>query len=106
MAPPVDLFEVIGKKCKGTSNSQNKGRSKQGVQPKKSRRAIFEVIAPEKPDQGKELRSAPLADQSRLPEIEEQVETVQVEERENRPKRARVVTEQTDLPGLSSSDEI
>jgi hypothetical protein len=106
MAPPVDLFEVIGKKSKGASSSKNKGKSKQGVQPKKLRRAIFEVIAPEQLDQGEESRSAPMADQSKLPKIKEQMETVQVEERALRPKRARVSTEQTELPGPSSLDEI
>ncbi len=49
MAPPVNIFKVIGKKSKGASSSKSKGKSKQGAQPRKSRRAIFEVIAPEQP---------------------------------------------------------
>jgi hypothetical protein len=41
MAPPVDVFEIIGKKQKGASISKSKGTAKQGAQPKKSRKAVF-----------------------------------------------------------------
>jgi hypothetical protein len=67
MAPPVDVFELIGKKQKGASSSKAKGKAKQGVQTRRSRKAALEVIAPEQPDQGKETRSAPLTEQSGLP---------------------------------------
>jgi hypothetical protein len=106
MASPVDIFEVIGKKSKEASSSKSKGKAKQGVQPKRSRRAIFEAITPEQPKLGEELSSAPTAEQSGLPQIVEDVEAEQVEELAPRSKRARVTTEQTELPGPSSSDEI
>ena len=47
-----------------------------------------------------------VAEQSELPQIMEEVETEQVENLVPRSKRARVMTEQTDLPSSSSSAEI
>jgi hypothetical protein len=41
MAPPLNAYELMGKKSKGASNSKGKGKAKQGTQPKKPRRAIF-----------------------------------------------------------------
>uniref|UniRef100_A0A2N9GJS2 Uncharacterized protein n=1 Tax=Fagus sylvatica TaxID=28930 RepID=A0A2N9GJS2_FAGSY len=78
MALPIDLFEVIGKKSK----------------------------VAEETGRGEELRSAPSAEESRPPQVVEEVMTEQVEEQAHRSKRARVVAEQTDLPGPSSSNEI
>ena len=106
MASPVDLFEVIGKKSKGATSSKSKGKTKQGAQPKKSRRAVFEVIAAEETGHREELRSVPSAEESRPPQAVEEVKTEQVEELVRRPKRARVVDEQTNLPSSSSSVEI
>jgi hypothetical protein len=74
MAPPVDLFEVIGKKSKGASSSKGKGKTKQSTQPKKPRRAIFEAITLEQPNRGEELSSTPMTEQSGLPPIMENVE--------------------------------
>ena len=71
IAPLVDVFEIIGKKQKGASSSKAKGKAKQGVRTRRSKKAVFEVIAPEQPDQGKESRSAPLTEQSGLPQIVE-----------------------------------
>ena len=105
MAPPVDIFELIGKKQKGASSSKGKGKAKQGVQTKRSRKATSEVIAPEQPDQGGETRSAPLTEQSGLPQIVEHVEIEQAEEQAPKPKRARVMIEQTEIPGPSSQGE-
>jgi hypothetical protein len=105
MAPPVDVFEITGKKSKGASSSKGKGKAKGGAQPRRSKRAVFEVIALEQPDQGEESRLAPSTEQSRLPQIVEHVEAEQAEEQAPRPKRARVVIKQTELPGPSSQSE-
>ena len=105
MAPLVDVFEIIGKKQKGASSSKAKGKAKQGVRTRRSKKAVFEVIAPEQPDQGEESRSAPLTEQSGLPQIVEHVEAEQAEEQAPKPKRARVVIEQTEIPGPSSQGE-
>ena len=106
MALPVDIFEVIGKKSKGASSSKSKGKVKQVVPPRRSRRVIYETIAPEQKKSGEELSSVQVAEQSELPQIMEEVETEQVENLVPRSKRARVMTEQTDLPSSSSSAEI
>jgi hypothetical protein len=106
MAPPVDIFEVIGNKSKGASSSKSKGKVKQVVSPRKSRRVIYETITPEQKKSGEELSSVQVAEQSELPQIVEEVETEQVEDLVPRSKRARVMTEQTDLPSSSSSTEI
>ncbi len=106
MAPPVDLFEVIGKKSKGATSSKSKGKTKQGAQPKNSRKAVFEVIAAEEMGCGEESRSAPSAEESKPPQVVEEVVTEQVEELARRPKRAKVEAEQSDLPGPSSLGEI
>jgi hypothetical protein len=105
MAPPVDVFEIIGNKQKGASSSKAKGKAKQGVQTRRSKKAVFEVIAPEQPDLGEESRLAPLTEQSGLPQIVEHVEAKQAEEQAPKPKRARVVIEQTEIPGPSSQGE-
>jgi hypothetical protein len=47
MAPPINPYELMGKKSKGAFGSKNKGKAKEGTQAKKSRRPVFEVIAPE-----------------------------------------------------------
>jgi hypothetical protein len=93
MAPPVDIFEVIGKKQKGASSSKGKGKAKQGVQTRRSRKAVFEVIAPEQSDQGEETRLVPSTEPSSLSQVVEGAESVRIEEQAPRPKRARVVFE-------------
>jgi hypothetical protein len=80
MAPPIDAYELMGKKSKGASSSKGKGKAKQGAQPKKSRRAIFEVIAPEQSSQSEDSGSALPDEQTQLPLIVEIDETEQVEE--------------------------
>jgi hypothetical protein len=47
----------------------------------------------------------PSTEQSDLPQIVEHVEAEQAEEQAPKPKRARVVIEQTELPGASSQGE-
>uniref|UniRef100_A0A2N9GKQ0 Uncharacterized protein n=1 Tax=Fagus sylvatica TaxID=28930 RepID=A0A2N9GKQ0_FAGSY len=77
MAPPVDVFDIIGKKSKGASSSKRKGKGK-----------------------AKEG-----AEQSNFPQIVEEVGVDQAEHQAPRPKRARVVVEQTEVPGTSSQGE-
>ena len=105
MAPPVDVFEIIGKKSKGASSSKGKGKAKEGVQTKRSRKVISQVPAIEQPVRDEEPRPAPQSVQGGLPHIVEGTEYVQVEEQARRPKRARVETEQAELPGPSSQSE-
>uniref|UniRef100_A0A2N9IY06 Uncharacterized protein n=1 Tax=Fagus sylvatica TaxID=28930 RepID=A0A2N9IY06_FAGSY len=90
MAPPIDIYELMGKKSKGASSSKGKGKAKQGAQPKKSKRAIFEVIAPEQPAQSGDSSSALPDEQTQLPQVVEIDETEQVEEPTPKPKRSRV----------------
>ena len=93
MAPPVDVFEIIRKKQKGALSSKGKGKTKQGVQGKKSKKAVFEVISTEQSVRGEESRSVPSTEQSDLPQIVEHVEAEQAEEQAPRPKKARVMIE-------------
>ncbi len=105
MAPPVDVFEIIGKKSKGASSSKGKGKAKEGVQTRRSRKAVSQVPATEQPVRDEEPRPTPQFVQGGLPHIVEGTEYVQVEEQPRRPKRARVETEQAELPGPSSQSE-
>lgn len=75
MAPPVDVFELIGKKSKGASSSKGKGKgkAKEGVQTRRSKKAVFQVSATEQPVQIKEQLVTPSAEQSSLPQIVEDV---------------------------------
>uniref|UniRef100_A0A2N9EDY8 Uncharacterized protein n=1 Tax=Fagus sylvatica TaxID=28930 RepID=A0A2N9EDY8_FAGSY len=59
MAPPVDVFEIIGKKQKGASISKSKGTAKQGAQPKKSRKAVFEAISTKQTVSGRRIKGEP-----------------------------------------------
>ena len=45
MAPPVDIFEIIGKKQNGASSSKGKGKAKPAAPPRRSRRVVYETIA-------------------------------------------------------------
>jgi hypothetical protein len=106
MAPPVDVFEILGKRKKGGSSSKGKEKAKPDAPPRRSRRIIYETATPAQQDEGVELSSAPASEQIALPQIVEEVEAEQVEELVRRPKRARATTQQTNLPGSSSAAEV
>jgi hypothetical protein len=106
MAPPIDVFEILGKKQKGASSSKGKEKAKPAAQPRRSRRIIYETTSPGQQDEGAELSSAPVSEQIVLPQIVEEAEAEQVEELVRRPKRARATTEQADLPGSSFASEV
>ncbi len=106
MAPPIDVFELIGKKQKRASSSNGKEKAKPATLPRRSRRVIYETVSPEQQNEGAGLSSAPVSEQSVLPQIVEEAETEQVEELVRRSKRARVTMEQADLPGSSSTAEV
>ena len=75
MAPPVDIFEIIGKKQNGASSSKGKGKAKPAAPPRRSRRVVYETIALEQQKSGEELSLARVAEHSELPQIVEDVET-------------------------------
>ena len=104
MAPPVDIFDIIGKKPKGASSSKGKGRgkTKEGVQTRRSQKAVFQVPETEQPVRPKEPVSMPMAKQVSLPQIVEDVGDEPSELEVRRPKRARKAAEQTEAPGPSS----
>ena len=108
MAPPVDVFDIIGKKPKGASSSKGKGRgkAKEGVQTRRSQKAVFQVPETEQPVRSKEPTVTPLAEQSSLPQIVEEVEVERSELEVRRPKRARKGAEQVEVPGPSSQGEV
>jgi hypothetical protein len=106
MAPPVDVFEILGKRQKGASSSKGKEKAKPAAQPRRSRRIIYDTTSPGQQDERAELSSAPVSEQSVLPQIVEEAEAEQVEELVRRPKRAKTTTEQADLPGSSSASEV
>ncbi len=106
MAPPIDVFEILGKRQKGGSSSKGKEKAKPAALPRRSRRIIYETTSPAQQDEGAELSSAPTSEQIILPQIVEEAEAEQAEELVRRPKRARVTTEQADLPGSSSASEV
>ena len=108
MAPLVDVFEIIGKKSKRASCSKGKGKgkAKEGVQTRRSKKAIFQVPATEQPVRFEEPTLMPSAEQSSLPQIVENMEVERSEQQTPRPKRARMVAEQAEVPGPSSQGEI
>jgi hypothetical protein len=67
MAPPIDVFEIIGKKQKGASSSKGKGKAKPAGPPRRSRRVILETIAPEQQKSGKESSSVPVVEHNETP---------------------------------------
>uniref|UniRef100_A0A2N9FJJ5 Uncharacterized protein n=1 Tax=Fagus sylvatica TaxID=28930 RepID=A0A2N9FJJ5_FAGSY len=77
MALPINPYQLMGKKSKEASTSKSKGKAKEGVEAKKSRRPIFEIDEPE-----------------------------EVVDPTPRIKRARVMGELTQHPEFSSSDDI
>uniref|UniRef100_A0A2N9F5T1 Uncharacterized protein n=1 Tax=Fagus sylvatica TaxID=28930 RepID=A0A2N9F5T1_FAGSY len=104
MAPSVDVFEIIGKKSKGASSSKGKGKAKEGVQTRRSKKAIFQVFETKQHVRDEEQRPVPSTEQSNLPQIMEDVEAEHAEEQAPRPKRARVVVEQSELPVFETTD--
>jgi hypothetical protein len=106
MAPPVDVFEILGKRKKGGSSTKGKEKAKPDAPPRRSRRIIYESAAPAPQDEEAGLSSAPMSEQVALPEIVEETEAEQVEELVRRPKKARAATEQAVLPGSSSASEV
>jgi hypothetical protein len=107
MAPPVDIFDVIGKKPKGASSSKGKGRgkAKEGVQTRRSQKAVFQVTETEQPARSEEPEPVPMAEQVSLPQIVEDVEDEPSELEGRRPKRLRKAAEQAEAPGPSSRGE-
>uniref|UniRef100_A0A2N9I9D7 Uncharacterized protein n=1 Tax=Fagus sylvatica TaxID=28930 RepID=A0A2N9I9D7_FAGSY len=91
MAPPVDVFEILGKRKKESSSSKGKEKEKQKQKekekpeapPRRSRRIIYETATPSQQKGGGEA-----------------------EELVRRPKRARAAAEQTELPGSSSVSNV
>uniref|UniRef100_A0A2N9I483 Uncharacterized protein n=1 Tax=Fagus sylvatica TaxID=28930 RepID=A0A2N9I483_FAGSY len=108
MAPPVDVFDIIGKKPKGASSSKGKGRGKatEGVQTRRSQKTVFQVPETEQPVRSEEPTVVPLAKQSSLPQIVEDEEVERSELEIRRPKRARKGAEQVEVPGPSSQGEV
>jgi hypothetical protein len=63
MALPINPYQLMGKKSKEASTSKSKGKAKEGVKAKKSRRPIFEVITPEQAAPNTDLGSTVLETQ-------------------------------------------
>ena len=106
MAPPINPYQLMRKTFKEASSSKNKRKAKEGAQAKKSRRPIFEVIAPEQAAPSADLSSTVLEIQPQLPQIVEIDEPKEVANLAPRTKRARTVGEMTQHPRSSSSDDI
>ena len=105
MAPPIDVFKILGKKQKGASSSKGKEKATPAAQPRRSKRIIYETPSSREQNEGAELTSAATTEQDILPRIVEE-STELVGELVRRPKRARAATEQSELPGYSSGPEI
>ena len=67
MAPPINPYQLMGKKSKEASSSKSKRKAKEGTQAKKSMRPIFEVIAPEQATPSADSGSAVPETQPQLP---------------------------------------
>ena len=106
MAPPVDVFEILGKRKKGGSSTKGKEKEKPDVPPRRSRRIIYEAVTPAPQDEGAGLGSAPTSEQIVLPPIVEDTELEQVEELVRRPKKLKAATERADLSGSSSAPKV
>jgi hypothetical protein len=107
MAPPVDIYDIIGKKPKGASSSKGKGRgkAKEGVQTRRSQKAVFQITETEQPARSEETEPISRAAQVSLPQIVEDVEDEPTELEGRRPKRLRKAAEQTEAPGPSARGE-
>uniref|UniRef100_A0A2N9I0P6 Uncharacterized protein n=1 Tax=Fagus sylvatica TaxID=28930 RepID=A0A2N9I0P6_FAGSY len=55
MAPPIDVFEILGKKQKGASSSRGKEKAKPAAQPRRSGRIIYDTPSPGQQDQEMEI---------------------------------------------------
>ena len=106
MAPPVDVFEILGKRKKGASSSKEKEKSEPAAQPRRSKRVIYDATPTAQPSVRAETSSAPAPEQTVLPQIVEEVGPEQVEELVRRPKRAKVTTEQADVPSSSAAPDV
>ena len=106
MAPLVDVFEILGKRKKEASSSKEKEKSEAVAQPRRSKRVIYDATLAAQPSVRAETSSAPAPEQTVLPQIMEEVGPEQVEELVRRPKRAKVTTEQADLPGSSVAPDV
>jgi hypothetical protein len=80
MAPPINPYQVMGKKSKEASLSKGKGKARESTQAKKSRRPIFEVIASEQATPSADSGSTVPDHQTQLPQI---VELDKPEEKED-----------------------
>ncbi len=83
MAPPINPYELMGKKSKG------KRKTKQDAQAKKPKRVVFEVIAPKQAIQNANLGSAAREEQTQPPQVMEIDEPEEVAEPAPRAKKAR-----------------
>jgi hypothetical protein len=106
LAPPVDVFEILGKRKKGASTSKGKEKAKPEAPPRRSGRIVHETATPAQRDTGKELSSVTAPEQIVLPQIVEDVEPEPVEELVRRLKKAKVTTGQASAPGSSSASEV
>ena len=106
MAPPVDVFEILGKRKKEGSSTKGKEKEKTEVPPRRSRRTAHETVAAAPQDEGVGVGSAPTSEQIVLPPIVEDTEPEPAVELVRRPKRLKTATEQADLPGSSSAPEV
>ena len=93
MAPPVDVFEILGKRKKGASSSKEKEKSETAAQPRRLKRVVYDATPTAQPSVRAELSSAPALEQTALPQIVEEPAPEQVEELVHRPKRLKAATE-------------
>ncbi len=113
MAPPVDVFEILSKRKKGTSSSKGKEKEKEKEKekkaeapPRRSRRIIYDAAPTAQPNIRAELSSVTAPEQPVLSQIVEEPEAEQAEGLVRRPKRLKVATERADLQGSSSTAEV
>jgi hypothetical protein len=112
MAPPVDVFEILGKRKKGASSSKGKEKEKEkrrrSPRPLRGVRGGLYTTPPPaaQPNAQAELSSATAPEQAALPQITEEPESEQVEELVRRPKKLKAATERADLPGSSAAPEV
>uniref|UniRef100_A0A2N9J6K9 Uncharacterized protein n=1 Tax=Fagus sylvatica TaxID=28930 RepID=A0A2N9J6K9_FAGSY len=77
MAPPIDVFEILGKKQKGASSSRGKEKAKPAAPPRRSGRIIYDTPSPGQQDQEMEISLAQASEQTVLPQIVEEAEAEQ-----------------------------
>jgi hypothetical protein len=108
MAPPVDVFEILGKRKKGASSSKGKEKEKEKPEapPRRSRRIIYDAAPAAQTNVRAELSSATAPEQTALPQVMEEPESEPVKELVRRPKKLKAATERTELPGSSITPEV